>query len=49
MSQKQQVLEAVHSSKLGGGHFGRDKTLGKLSERYYWVGMVDDVKKLCRL
>ena len=27
MSQKTQVLKGCHSSELGGGHFGRDKTL----------------------
>ena len=30
-SQKRQVLEGCHSDELGGGHFGRDKTLGKVS------------------
>lgn len=29
-----QVLEGCHSDKLGGGHFGRDKTAKKISERY---------------
>ena len=32
-SHKKQVLEGCHSAKLGGGHFGRDKTLQKISER----------------
>ena len=48
LSQKTQVLEGCHSSELGGGHFGRDKTLTKVSERYYWLGMVEDVKNYCR-
>ena len=47
-SQKRQVLEGCHSDELGGGHFGRDKTLAKVSERYYWLGMVNDVKEFCR-
>ena len=47
-SQKRQVLEGCHSDELGGGHFGQDKTLAKISERYYWLGMVNDVKEFCR-
>lgn len=42
------VLEGCHGSELGGGHFGRDKTLAKINERYYWMGMVEDVKDFCR-
>ena len=47
-SQKRQVLEGCYSDELGGGHFGRDKTLANVSERYYWLGMVNDVKEFCR-
>ena len=25
-----------------------DKTLGKVSERFYWVGMVEDVNNFCK-
>ena len=46
-SQKRQVLEGCHLNELGGGHFGRDKTLAKISERY-WLGMVNDMKEFCR-
>ena len=46
--QKSQVLEECHSSVLGGGHFGRDKTLAKITERFYWQGIVEDVKNFCR-
>ena len=41
-------MEGCHNSELGGGHFGRDKTLAKISERYYWLGMVKDVQEYCR-
>ena len=33
---------------IGGGHFGRDKTFAKLTERFYWVGMINDVREYCR-
>ena len=42
------VLDGCHSPELGGGHFGRDKTLLKISERFYWIGMVNDVKEYCK-
>lgn len=45
-TQKMQALEGCHSDKLGGGHFGRDKSLAKIAERYYWAGMADDVQEL---
>lgn len=34
-TQKMQVLERCQSDKLGGGYFGRDKTLAKIAEHYY--------------
>ena len=45
---RQNVLEGCHCAELGGGHFGRDKTLSKIAERFYWRGMVDDVKEFCK-
>jgi hypothetical protein len=42
------VLEGCHADKAGGGHFGRDKTFSKIAERFYWVGMINDVKEYCR-
>ena len=48
MKQKLEVLEGCHNSALGGGHFGRDKTLKKVTERFYWLGIVDDVKEFRR-
>lgn len=41
------VLEGCHSDTMGGGHFGRDKTFGKVSKRFYWVGVIEDVKRFC--
>ena len=37
----------MYSAELGGGHFGQDKTLLKISERFYWLGMVNDIKEYC--
>eukprot|EP00731_Ephydatia_muelleri_P018169 Em0011g209a len=46
--EKMKVLDGCHSAELGGGHFGRDKTLLKISERFYWIGMVNDVKEYAK-
>lgn len=39
------IMEKLHDSAVGGGHFGLYKTIGKISERYYWERMRRDVEK----
>ena len=34
------VLKACHDNPIFSGHFGRDKTYKKISQRYYWKGML---------
>lgn len=41
---KRKILEACHDDKVGGCHFGRDKTAAKVSARYYWRGIIQDVE-----
>lgn len=43
-SQRNDVLQECHGNVLGSGHFGRDKTLSKIQEHFYWQGMVKDVQ-----
>ena len=40
---REQLFLAYHAS-LFGGHLGRNHTLARLSHRFYWSGMADDVK-----
>ena len=46
-SLRTQVLDMLHASKSA-GHLGREKTLPKVRERYYWVGMTADVTAYLR-
>ena len=39
---REQLFLAYHASLIG-GHLGRNRTLARLSQRFYWSGMVDDV------
>ena len=39
---REQLFLAYHAS-LFGGHLGRNRTLARLSHRFYWSGMADDV------
>ena len=32
-----------------GGHLGKDKTLEKVSSRFYWEGMSNDIKNYIKL
>jgi len=40
---KRKILEACHNDAVGGCHFGRDKTAAKVSARYYWKTLSNDV------
>ena len=40
---QKQVLKSIHSASSGGCHFGRDKTKEKVTKRYYWHGMYEDI------
>ena len=46
-SLRPQVLKSLHSEKTS-GHLGVRKTLSKLKERFYWMGMGNDVRRFCR-
>lgn len=45
-SARQEILELVHGSAAG-GHFGTQKTLDKLKQRFYWIDMIRDVHDWC--
>ena len=44
---RESLFQAYHAS-LFGGHLGRNRTLARLSYRFYWSGMSDDVKDWLR-
>ncbi|OMJ21134.1 Retrovirus-related Pol polyprotein from transposon, partial [Smittium culicis] len=43
--EQEKILMEVHSG-IGGGHRGRDGTMRKAKDRYYWRNMFKDVDKL---
>ena len=43
---RQKILELAHSS-AGGGHFGVQKTINKLKQRFHWNRMTRDVRDWC--
>ena len=44
---RRDVLQNLHNARVS-GHLGRNKTLGRVRERYYWVGYAQDVANWCR-
>ena len=40
---RRRVLDELHASPVS-GHLGRNKTLPKVQERFFWVGMTADVR-----
>ncbi|CAB4016328.1 Retrovirus-related Pol poly from transposon [Paramuricea clavata] len=43
---RKQIFDFLHDSKTG-GHFGINKTIGKIKEKFYCPKLRDNVKKLC--
>ena len=42
-----EILRWFHDDPTG-GHLSRDKMLGKIRERYYWLGINKDLKRHCK-
>ena len=42
----QEILELAHASAAG-GHFGIQKTIEKLKQRFHWISLSKDVKEWC--
>ena len=43
---KQEILELAHGSSVG-GHFGVQKTVDKLKQRFHWNQLTRDVQDWC--
>ena len=44
---RQKVLHLAHSIPLA-GHMGRDRTLQRIQQRFYWPSLFHDVDSYCR-
>jgi transposase InsO family protein len=42
---RREVMYACHEHMVSGGHLGRDRTVQKIQQRYYWPGMTADVER----
>ena len=45
---RRDIIQLYHDSAANGAHFGRDKTLRKIRDRYYWDSMSSDVTNFIR-
>jgi hypothetical protein len=42
------IVKSCHLDPTS-GHMGEKKTISRITERFYWVGIVKDVKELVNL
>ena len=47
MQCRQKVLQLAHFIPLS-GHMGRDRTLQRIQQRFYWPSLFQDVDAYCR-
>jgi hypothetical protein len=38
------IIKIDHDTPANGAHFGRDKTIHKIQQRYYWPNMISDIR-----
>jgi hypothetical protein len=38
------IIKIYHDTPANGAHFGRDKTIHKIQQRYFWPNMVSDIR-----
>ena len=45
---RRDIMRIYHDTLANGAHFGRDKTLRKIRDRYYWDSMTNDITNYVR-
>lgn len=48
VEERQRIVTVCHSDPTS-GHFGNEKTLARISERFVWSGLVKDMHKMVNL
>ncbi|CAF5132145.1 unnamed protein product, partial [Rotaria sp. Silwood1] len=38
------IIKIYHDTPANGAHFGRDRTIHKIQQRYYWPHMISDIQ-----
>ncbi|CAF4874469.1 unnamed protein product [Rotaria socialis] len=38
------IMKIYHDTPANGAHFGRDRTINKIQQRYFWAGMISDIR-----
>jgi len=42
-SEKERILSSLHADPVGGSHFGQTATIKKVTDRFWWRSVTNDV------
>ncbi|CAF3521698.1 unnamed protein product [Rotaria socialis] len=42
------MMKIYHDTPANGAHFGRDRTINKIQQRYFWPGMISDIRNFIK-
>jgi len=43
-SEKERILSSLHADPVGGAHFGQTATIKKVTDRFWWRSVTNDVR-----
>ena len=47
-SEKERILSSLHADPVGGAHFGQTATIKKITDRFWWRSVTNDVRDFVR-
>jgi len=49
LTERDRIVADLHSGLVGGSHFGQSSTIRKITDRFFWRSITDDVRRFVKI